>query len=197
MSRQPQSRSKTPAVGSPIFPNTAGCSLLSLQPFKNVMSGQPLDNVPELECPQPDSSSDLLDYVGLQLRGEVLMLSDSWPIHSSRVWRAIYVVSILLVFSYILFDVLDLDGSDFPRLFTPVQRTITVAVLPSSTQLNYSSDESELCGDISLLFSDRSAECSRPPLAKILRASRLGIARSHGYRVGLARNSLPDSSPYL
>jgi hypothetical protein len=125
------------------------------------------------------------------------MLLDSWPIHSSRVPRAIYVVSMLLVFSYIFFDVLDLDGSDLPRFFTPMQRTITVAVLPSSTELNYSSEHSELCGDISLLLADRSAECGRPSWAELLRASLLGTARSHGYRVGLARNSLPDSSPYL
>ena len=125
------------------------------------------------------------------------MLSDSGPIHSSRVWRAIYVVSMLLVFSYILFDVLDLDGSNIHRLPAPAKRTVIVAVVPSGTQINYSSEQSELRGDNSLLFADRSAECSRPPWAELLRASLLGTARSHGYRVGLARNSLPDSSPYL
>ena len=44
------------------------------------------------------------------------MPSRSWPIHSSIVSRSIHVLSVLLVFSYILFDVLDLDGSNFPRL---------------------------------------------------------------------------------
>ena len=98
------------------------------------------------------------------------MLSGSWPIHSSRVWRAIYVVSILLVFSYIFFDVLDLDGSNFPRLFTPVERTIIVAVVPSGTQLNYSSDESELRGDISLLFVDRSSRIQSTALGRSLKS---------------------------
>jgi hypothetical protein len=125
------------------------------------------------------------------------MPSDSGSIHSSRVSRAIYVLGIFLVFCYIFFDVLDLDGSNFPKLFTPVQRTITVAVLPSSTELNYSSEQSELCGHISLLLVDRSAECSRSSWAELLGASPLRTARFHGYRVGLARNSLPDSSPYL
>jgi hypothetical protein len=125
------------------------------------------------------------------------MLSDSCPIHSSRVWQATYVVSMLLVFSYILFDVLDLDGSTFLRLLAPVTRTVIVAVVPSGTQISYSSERSELCGDNSLLFVDRSAKCGRPPWTKLLRASPLGTARSHGYRVGLARNSLQDSSPYL
>ena len=125
------------------------------------------------------------------------MPSGLGPVHSSRVSRAIYILSVLLVFSYIFFDVLDLDGSDFPRLFTPVERSITVAVLPSNTQLNYSSDESKLRGDISLLFAARSAEYSPLLWVELLRASLLGTARSHGYRVGLARNSLPNSSPYL
>src|SRR5262245_57663201 len=105
----------------------------------------------------------------------------------SRVSRPIYILSIFLVFCYIFFDVLDLDGSNFPKLFTPVQKTITVAVLPSSTELNYCSEHSEPCDDISLLLTDRSAKCSRPSWAVLLTASPLGTARSHGYRVGLAR----------
>src|SRR5262245_51322179 len=125
------------------------------------------------------------------------MPSASGSIHPSRVSRPIYVLSIVLVLLNILFDVLDLDGSNFPKLFAPVQRTITVAVLPSSTEFNYSSEPSEPCRDISLLLADRSAECSQPSWAELSRASPLGKARSHGYRVGLARNSLPDSSPYL
>jgi hypothetical protein len=119
------------------------------------------------------------------------------PFHSSICWRATHIVCVLLVFSYILFDVLDLDGSNFPKLLIRVERAVVVAVVPSSTQLNYSSDESELCGDMSLLFADRSAVYSRPPGAEALSSSPLGTARSHRYRVGLARNALPDSSPYL
>jgi len=125
------------------------------------------------------------------------MPSGSWTIYSSIVSRPIYVLNILLVFSYIFFDVLDLDGSNFPRLFTPMERTIIVAVMPSGTQLDYFSKESELYSVISLLLTDRSAEYNRPLWPELLRASPLGTPRSHGYRVGLARNSLPDSSPYL
>jgi hypothetical protein len=124
------------------------------------------------------------------------MLSDSWAIHSSRVSRAIYVLSILLVFFNILFDVLDLDGSNFLRLLAPVKRTVTVAVVPSGTQINYSFEHSEL-RDIALLLANRSRLNAGLPRAEVLSSSPLGTARSHGYRVGLARNSLPDSSPYL
>src|SRR5215468_11867852 len=124
------------------------------------------------------------------------MPSGLGSIRPSRVSRPIYVLSIVLVLLNILFDVLDLDGSNFPKLFTPVQRTITVAVLPPSTELNFSSEQSEVCGDISLLPADRSAVYSRSSWAELLRTSPLGTARSHGYRVALARNSLPDSPPY-
>jgi hypothetical protein len=128
--------------------------------------------------------------------GVNLMPSGSSPIHSSITSRPIYVLSILLVFFYILFDVLDLDGSSFPRRLTPVKRTVIVAIVPSGTQLNYYSAHSKLCDDIALLFADRSGLNVRPLRTEVSSSSRLGTARSHGYRVGLARNSLPDSSAY-
>jgi hypothetical protein len=119
------------------------------------------------------------------------MPSGSGSIHPSRVSRPIHVLSILLVFFNILFDVLDLDGSSFARLLAPVKREVTVAVMPSDTQVN-SFEDSELRDDIALLFADRSRLNVRPPRAEVLNSSALGTARSHGYRVGLARNSLPD-----
>jgi hypothetical protein len=123
------------------------------------------------------------------------MPSGLGPMHSSRASRAIYILSVLLVFSYILFDVLDLDGSNFPRLFTPVEKIITVAVVPSGEQLNYPSEQSGL-RDMALLLANRAGLHPQSQWPELLRASRLGTARSHGYRVGLARNSLPDSPPY-
>lgn len=119
------------------------------------------------------------------------MPSGSGPIHSSRVSRSIYVLSILLVFFNIVFDVVDLDGSSFARLLASVKRTVTVAVMPSDSEVN-SFEDSELRDDFALLFADRSRLNVRPPRAEVLSSSALGTARSHGYRVGLARNSLPD-----
>jgi hypothetical protein len=124
------------------------------------------------------------------------MPSGSGPIHSTRVSRSIYVLSILVVFFNILFDVLDLDGSSFARLLAPVKRTVTVAVMPSDIQID-SFELSELRDGFTLLVADRSGLDLRPSRAEALSSSALGKARSHGYRVGLARNSLSDSSPYL
>ena len=95
------------------------------------------------------------------------MLSDSWPIHSSRACRAIYLLSIPLVFFSILFDVLDLDGSNFLRLLAPVNRTVTVAVMPADTQINSSSEHSEFRDGFILPVADRSALDVRPSRAKL------------------------------
>ena len=52
--------------------------------------------------------------------------------HSSKSWRAVYAVCIFLAIAYVFFDVLDLDGSNFPRLQKPVARSIVLAeVIPS------------------------------------------------------------------
>ena len=90
---------------------------------------------------------------------------------------------------------LDLDGLNFSRLFTPVEKIIIVGLVPSGAQLNNPSEQSGLC-DIALLLANRAGLHARSQWVELLRASRLGTARSHGYRVGLARNSLPDSPPY-
>ena len=37
----------------------------------------------------------------------------------SRIWRSIYVLCVVFVCSFILFEVLDVDGSDFPTGPTP------------------------------------------------------------------------------
>jgi hypothetical protein len=124
------------------------------------------------------------------------MLWSHRSFNSSIFWRATHTVCILLVFAYVLFDVLDLDGSNFSRLLATVERAAIVAEVPDAVPLNYSPEKSESCGDTSLFFPDLSGSYARPCWAELLRASTLGTARSHGYRVGLARNSLPDSPPY-
>jgi hypothetical protein len=124
------------------------------------------------------------------------ILSSRRPFHSPIFWRATHVVCALLVFSYILFDVLDLDGSTFARLLATVERAAIVAEVTDAILLNYSPEKSESWGDTSLLLTDQSGLCARLYWTELLRALPLGATRSHGYRVGLARNSLPDSSPY-
>jgi hypothetical protein len=123
------------------------------------------------------------------------MLLGFRPIYSSLSWRVAYVVCTLLVFSYILFDVLDLDGSNFP--WVQVERTVIVAEIPSDMELIHVLDRAGNWENASVLCADRSREYAWVQRTEFPRSSPLDSARSHGYRVGLPRgNSVPDSSPF-
>ena len=124
------------------------------------------------------------------------MLSALQPIHSSRLWRATYAVCALLVLSYIFFDVLDLDGSNFPSVVAPEETTVVVAVMPADAELHDSPEPVAPWGTIPPMFTDSSAKFSWLRRVNVFRFSFLNAARFHGYRAGLARDSLPDSSPY-
>ena len=117
------------------------------------------------------------------------MLPDLRFDHYSKVWRAIYVVCTLLVFSYILFDVLDLDGSDLPSRH-PLERTVIVAEVAKDTEHVYSLDRSEFWMDLLLLAV--SGEAASVRLTRVLIFSPLDSARSRGYRVALPRSSTID-----
>jgi len=99
-----------------------------------------------------------------------------------------------LVFSYILFDVLDLDGSNFPRLLTPVARAVIVAETLVVIEIQDTRKHAAPLRSVALLFTDLFEKCSR--LLWQTKATRLDSARSHGYRVGLPRDSVADASPY-
>src|ERR1043166_4624958 len=79
------------------------------------------------------------------------MLPNFRSAHCSNFWRAIYSVCMLVVFSYILFDVLDLDGSDFPRQRAPVERNAVVAEVVKDIKLVYGLDRTELWVEHSIL----------------------------------------------
>ena len=131
------------------------------------------------------------------LRVVILMLIGIRTLHSSLVCRTFDVCYALMVISYILFNLLDLDGSDLPKVFNPVQGTTIVAVVPTEVRLDVPPEKFQRRGDGLLFFADGLGEYGRPRWAEIPKFSPLGEARAHGYRVGLARNSLPDSSPYF
>jgi len=124
------------------------------------------------------------------------MLSDLRPIDPSRVRRVVHTVCTLVVSSYIFFDVLDLDGSNFPRLFSPVEKAIIVAVVSSEAELFNSPKLLAPRYSTLIPITDQAGKFISTPKARLLIVSSLHSARAHGYKVSLARNSLPDSSPY-
>ena len=102
----------------------------------------------------------------------------------------------LLVCSYIFFDVLDLDGSNFLRLLTSVERSIIVA--ETATSGDFLDSLGAVHGDaIARQIPDHSEQCNIPRQKRSFNFSPVTSAREHRYRVSLARNSLPEASPYL
>ena len=122
------------------------------------------------------------------------MLQHFLRIRHSTQQRAMYIVCICFVFSYIAFNVLDLDGSNLRSFVRPRETFSIVAVIPSVVEIPYyseSSDNEFRKNDLLSTSDEPSPYQGHPP---VLTAAFL--ARTHGYKVSLARNSLSDSSPY-
>ena len=120
------------------------------------------------------------------------MLPDFRSSHCSTFWRAIYIVCMFVVFSYILFDVLDLDGSDFPRPRAPVERNVVVAEVPKDIKLVCCLDRTDLWVEQSLLAPAISGEAVSVRLTRLLAFLPLDSPRAHRYRVALPRSSPSD-----
>ncbi|HEX9443315.1 MAG TPA: hypothetical protein VGA73_04305 [Candidatus Binatia bacterium] len=104
-------------------------------------------------------------------------------------WRIVHVLCMALVFSYIVFDILDLDGSDLPTILAPAEWDVISAEMPADLDQAERLDRADLWND-TLLFPDLSAgrarfhDAARPP------SSPLDSARAHGYRTGLPRDAI-------
>ena len=126
------------------------------------------------------------------------MLLHFRSVFASRFHRVFYIVCVVFVCSYIFFDVLDLDGSNFPRLLTPVERAVIIAETVSLVDLRDFRDTAAFLGNVVLLLTDPFVNHNRLRWqTKALRLSPLISIRNHGYRVGLPRDSVADpTSPY-
>jgi hypothetical protein len=88
--------------------------------------------------------------------------------------------------------VLDLDGSNLPLLVRTLERSSVVAVIPSEVEIHYSSDRVEHARTIAALVTDAFTKYARRLMTMVPESSLLASARAHGYRIGLARDDLPD-----
>jgi|SRR6266852_1659764 len=125
------------------------------------------------------------------------MLPDFRSNHCSTFWRAIYLICTVIVFSYIFFDVLDIDGSDFPLKRHPLERTVIVAEVAKDTVRAYSVERPELWVDLSTLSLAMPCEAMWGRLTRALTFSRLNSIRTRGYRIALPRSSPSDPFPSL
>ena len=126
------------------------------------------------------------------------MLLHFRPVFASRFHRVFYIVCVVFVCSYIFFDVLDLDGSNFPRLLTPTQRLFLIAETVPVVDLRDFRELAVLSDNVAHLLTDPFVNHNRlRRQTKALRLSPLISIRIHGYRVGLPRDSVADpTSPY-
>jgi hypothetical protein len=113
----------------------------------------------------------------------------------STLWRIADVACAVLVVFYILFDVLDLDGSDFSKVFNSVHQPKLDAVVSAETELDVSAKQFvPVSASASLLATD-AGENAQLRRFENVQFSLLRSARAHGYRQGLARNSPFDAVP--
>lgn len=106
-----------------------------------------------------------------------------------RPWRLVHVLCMVFVFSYIVFDILDLDGSNLPAIVNPAEWAVISAEMPAHLEQSERLDRAELWNDTVPApdlapASTRFREAERPPF------SPLDSARAHGYRIGLPRDAI-------
>ena len=123
------------------------------------------------------------------------MLSARKLVHSSGVSRTVYLVCTLIAFSYILTDVLDLDGSNYARLRTPVKRILIVAEASLSTEIVVSPKTAPWWTNVPDLSTDWSREFNSLRQTKTVGIAALDWARRHSHRLSAPRNSAADASP--
>jgi hypothetical protein len=113
----------------------------------------------------------------------------------STLWRIADIVCALLVVFYILFDVLDIDGSDFAKVLISAHQSKLEALVPAEAELDFSAKQYvPVSAGASLLATDASQHAQLHSSDKV-QFSLLRTARAHGYRQGLARNSPFDAPP--
>jgi hypothetical protein len=115
--------------------------------------------------------------------------------NSNRLWRLVHTVTVVFVFSYIAFDVLDLDLSDFPLKQVARERVVVVTESPKGTELANLLDHDGLRMKPSLLDPSIFKESIRLQHKDKLIALRFRADRIHVLRLGLPRSSTLDSSP--
>ena len=105
-----------------------------------------------------------------------------------RVWQLVDACLVVAVCSFVFFDLLDLDGSNFSLLKSAhAERAVAVAEPPA---VNESSDcRVDESHPTPLTLDD--VNCSEPsvqkPVAAVSHPAPLFVARAHGYRSGLPR----------
>ena len=114
---------------------------------------------------------------------------------SGRSCGLMHIITVLFVFSYIAFDILDLDLSEFPLQQAAQKQAVIIAEAPNATELANLPNRDSLRIEPSLVDPSVSKESIRFQDNRILRIPWFHIARAHIHRVNFPQSSTLDSSP--
>ena len=120
------------------------------------------------------------------------MLTAFRSIHYSVFWRLISIACVMVAFSYVFFEVLDVDGSTLPLQRFPVESTAIVPEIKTNLVHPYVTRLALPWSDISFFLLPEEVDCVRPYLIKNFKASGLNSIQRRNYRVALPRSSVPD-----
>lgn len=109
----------------------------------------------------------------------------------SRLLPFLHAVFTVFVVAYVLFDVLDLDGSNLSSLLTPTERAVISAETPAEAEAPHRPERAN-SWDAALAPRSPTAIWSPSHSLDKLPFSPLISARAHGYHVGLPRDAVPD-----
>ena len=109
----------------------------------------------------------------------------------SRLCRFLHLICMVFVVAYILFDVLDLDGSERPSVMVPLQQSFIAAEPPAVVESSHRPDRAG-SWDESVVIDTGRQTLAPPDIFRIPLFSPLDSARTHHYRVGLPRDAIID-----
>ena len=111
---------------------------------------------------------------------------------SSVLWRAISIACVTIVFSYIFFEVLDLDGSNFPLQRHPIESNAIVPEAELNVVRPYLTRLAEPWTGSSFSFLTKQVGPVHPRLIETPLPSAFNLTHRRGYRIALPRSSIPD-----
>jgi hypothetical protein len=119
------------------------------------------------------------------------MLASFRCFNFSVIWRAVSIVCVMMVFSYIFFEVLDLDGSRFPLQQHPIDSS---AIVTEETKIvrPYLTRLVEPWIDVSFPWLAKQVDWFHPRFIENLAAPQFNTIHHHAYRTALPRSSVPD-----
>ena len=120
------------------------------------------------------------------------MLASFRSLHYSVLWRAISIVCVLIAFSYIFFEVLDLDGSSSPLQRYPVVSTAIVPEVETNIVRPYLVRLAEPWTELSSSLLTKQIAWVHHRLIENLTISAFNSLQRRGYRVALPRSSVSD-----